>query len=311
MSKILVLGGHGFVGTNLCKSLRVTRHQVFPVSRKNGVDLKDFSSTRKCFLKIKPNAIINCAASVGSVHYVSAHQADIVNDNMLINLNCYKAAAQVCPGARIVNPIANCAYLAAAKVFREADLFKNDVHQSVYSYGHAKRMLYVLAYCYNKQYQIRSVNFLVPNLFGHGDRTDPNKVHAMDGLIIRMIQSKKRMDKEFEIWGSGKPVREWGYIDDLTRVLIMGLTIKEDLIYPINFAQNKGYSIEESARIIARMLNYQVRFVFNTKFQDGVPVKIMDDLKFRQLFPKFKFTDHEKAIGKTVKYYFSILGKKN
>lgn len=309
MSRILVLGGHGFVGRNLCMALKGSRHRVFPISRKNGVDLMDISSTRKCFLGINPDAIFNCAASVGSVHFVSRHQADILHDNMLIILNLYKAAAEVCPKARIINPIANCAYPADAEVYKETELFKNDVHESVYSYGHTKRMLYVVANCYKKQYSITSVNFLVPNLFGPGDDTDPNKVHAMDGLIIRMIKNKQKGEKKFEIWGSGKPVREWGYIDDLVKILIKGLTINQDLTYPVNFAQNKGYSIKESARLIAKVLNYKGKFVFNTNYQDGAPIKIMHDRRFRQLFPKFKFTDHEKAIRKTVKYYLSILGK--
>lgn len=161
MSKILVLGGHGFVGKNLSRALKETGHQVFPVSRTNGVDLTDFFSTRKCFLRIKPDAIFNCAASVGSLHYVSGHQADVVNENMLMILNLYKAVAEVCPKARIINPIANCAYPAKAEVYKEAELFKNDVHESVYSYGHAKRMLYVVAKCYKMQYSISSVNFLV------------------------------------------------------------------------------------------------------------------------------------------------------
>lgn len=309
MYKILVLGGHGFVGKNLCRALKSSQHQVFPVSRKNGVDLTNISSTRKCFLEIKPDAIFNCAASVGSVHFVSGHQADVVHDNMMIILNLYRAVAEVCPKVRIINPIANCAYPGDATVYKEAELFKNDVHESVYGYGHAKRMLYVLANCYKKQYLIKSVNFLVPNLFGPGDDTDPNKVHAMDGLIIRMIQSQQKGEEKFEIWGSGRPVREWGYIDDLVKILIKGMTINEDLVYPVNFAQNRGYSIKESAVLIARVLNYKGVLIFNKNYQDGAPIKIMDNHRFKLLFPKFKFTDHEKAIRTTVKYYLSILGK--
>ncbi|EKD65438.1 MAG: hypothetical protein ACD_50C00089G0002 [uncultured bacterium] len=89
------------------------------------------------------------------------------------------------------------------------------------------------------------------------------------------------------------------------------MTINQDLTYPVNFAQNKGYSIKESAKLIAEVLNYKARLVLNTNYQDGAPIKIMDDHRFRQLFPNFKFTDHGKAIRKTVKYYLSILGRSN
>lgn len=305
--KILILGGHGFMGKNLDESLKDTEHDVFPLSKRDGLDLTDYNSTKKYFIDIKPEVIINCAAHVGSLHYVTNYAADVIHDNVQMALNIYEAIKEVCPDIRIINPLSNCSYPGDANIHFEPDWWKGEVHDSVFAYGNSKRMIYVLSYCYKIQYNMKSINFLVPNAYGPGDHTDPNKTHALNGMIIRMIKAHREKRSEFEIWGTGKPIREWGYVTDVVEILKRGIDILEDLIYPINIAQNNGYSIKESAELIARAIGFKGKLVFNTKYQDGAPKKVLDDRKFRQLFPDFKFTEHEEGIRNTVEYYQTVL----
>lgn len=305
--KIIILGGYGFVGKNLVNTLNKTEQKIYPISRREGLYLTDYYSTKKYFIEIKPDAIVNCAAHVGSLHYVTTYSADVVHDNVQMALNIYRAAKEICPNVRIINPLSNCSYPGDANIHYEPDWWKGEVHDSVFSYGNSKKMIYVISKCYNKQYGIKSVNFLFPNTFGPGDYTDPNKTHALNGMIIRMIKAQRNMDKEFEIWGSGKPIREWGYIKDVVNILIEGLTIQNDLIYPVNMAQNKGYSIKESSELIAEAIGFEGKLVYNTKYQDGAPFKILDDKFFRSIFPDYEFFDHKKGIQETVKYYQDIL----
>lgn len=304
---ILILGGHGFLGGNLVNALRKTTHEVYPFSRRDGLDLMDFNRIKECFSDIKPDAIINCAAHVGGVDYVCQYAGDVIHDNVQMALNIYRAAAKVFPNARIINPLSNCSYPGDAEIHYEPDWWKGEVHDSVYSYGNSKRMIYVLSYCYKIQYGIRTINFLAPNTFGPGDYTDPSKTHALNGMIIRMIRSYRNKEEEFEVWGSGNPIREWGYVKDIVNILIKGLTIEQDLIYPVNIAQNKGYSIRASAEKIAEAIGFNGKLVFNAEHQDGAPFKILDDKKFRLLFPDYQFYDHEAGIRETVNYYNSIL----
>lgn len=305
--KILVLGGHGFIGQRLVDVLTEMRYEVFSASRSNNVDLIDYVSTIECFNKTSPDAIINCAAHVGSVHYVSNHAADIVSDNMQMALNLYKAAAKSCPTAKIINPLSNCSYPGNSEIQREQDWWAGEVHESVFSYGNTRRFIYVISRCYEKQYGIRSINFLIPNTFGPGDSIDENKTHALNGMIIRMIKAERQGDKKFEIWGTGRPIREWAYVEDVINILIEGIQTKENLVYPVNLAQKKGYTIKESAEIIADSLGFMGKLVFNTQYRDGAPVKILEDERFRKLFPNFKFYDHKKGIDNTVEYYKSVL----
>lgn len=305
--KVLILGGHGFVGTALTKALAGTGHTTVPLSRRDGVDLLDARQTKDAFAQIVPDAVVNCAAHGGSLHYVTANAATVFHDNALMTLNMYRAVREVCPNARVINPLSNCSYPGDADVQSESGWLDGAVHSSVVAYGNAKRVVQVTAHCYAMQHKIRSINFLIPNTFGPGDHIDPNKTHALNGMIIRMIKAHRKSEWSFEIWGTGSPVREWTYVTDVADVLRRGLDLTEDLTVPVNIAQHKGYSIKESAELIAKAIGYKGTLTFNPTYQDGAPKKILDDTKFRKLFPDFQFTDHEVGIRNTVEYYQSIL----
>jgi GDP-L-fucose synthase len=157
------------------------------------------------------------------------------------------------------------------------------------------------------QYGMNSFNFLIPNTFGPGDYADPNRTHALNGMIIRMIKAHRERKSEFEIWGTGKPIREWAYIEDVVKILKRALVLQKDLTYPVNIAQNKGYSIRGSAELIAKGIGYRGKLVYNTDYQDGAPKKVLDNRRFRGLFPDYKFINHEEAIRRTIRYYESVL----
>lgn len=305
--RILVLGGHGFVGKQLVAKLEEIGHKPICRSRQDGLDLRDLEATKECFEEICPDIIYHVAAHVGSLHYVAKFAGDVLYDNVQIALNIYKAAVACCPEAKIINPLSNCSYPGDANKHIEEYWWQGEVHDSVFSYGNAKRIIYVISRNFHKQYGIRSINFLVPNMFGIGDYTDPNRTHALNGMIIRMILAVRREEQQFEIWGSGKPMREWGYVKDIVHILTKGIELKNEQIYPVNIAQNRGYSIRDSAGYIARALDFRGRLVFNRGYADGAPIKVLDDKHFRRLFPDYKFCDHKKAIEETIAYYQEVL----
>ena len=304
--KVIVLGGTGFLGKFVVELLKERGHEVFSVSRHEGVDINNFEQFKSRLAEVQPEVIVNCAAHVGSVHYAMQFSADMIRDNMQIVINIFEAVRQVCPQAKIINPISNCSYPGDINIQAETDWEKGSVHESVLAYGSVRRMIYAFAHSYQRQYKINSVNWLISNAYGPGDYIDPNKVHALNGIIIRLIKAKKAGDKSFEIWGSGKPIREWVYVEDVARILVESLNIPQQ-IYPLNLAQHKGYSIEEIAKIGAEILGFEPEFVFNTKFPDGAPVKILDDKNFRELYPDFKFTALDVGIKNTIKYYEKLI----
>ena len=125
-------------------------------------------------------------------------------------------------------------------------------------------------------------------------------------MIIRMLKAKEAGDKEFVVWGTGSPVREWAYIDDFIESLVRALQLN-NISYPVNIGQEKGYSIAESAKLIKEECGFKGDIVFDTSYPDGDPVKIMSTTNFKQYFPEFDFYDHRQGISNTIKYYESKL----
>ena len=306
--KILILGGHGFLGKNVINVLQTSDHQLFSISLRDGCDLTDYNITREYFINVQPDAIINCAAKVGSLNYVTQEAAEVADVNMRMLLNIYKVAHETVPNAILLNPIANCAFPGNLESYVEADFWQGKVHQSVTAYGNTRRMQIILSECYSMQYGFRSINFLVPNMYGSGDSTDPNKAHALNALISKLVKAKKEKQKELEVWGSGVAIREWLYVEDCASIFAQTITgeYNHGLAEPLNIGQNFGLSIRELVDIIVEETQFEGEIVWNRMMPDGAPRKVMSDIRFRKVFPEFKFTNLKDGIWKTIKYYESI-----
>ena len=305
--KILILGGHGFVGKNVIKELQDKDYNIIALSRRNGFDLLDYENAKAILKEVRANVIINCAAHVGSLHYVTSYAGDVVDDNLQMFLNLYRMIKEFDCEIKVINPISNCSYPGDSNIQVESEWWNGPVHKSVWSFANTKRMWVVISECYSMQYNIKTINFLVPNAYGPGDYSDPNKTHALNGMIIRMLQVKKAKQPEFEIWGTGKPTREWIYVKDLAKMLVNAVEMNQKQIQPVNIAQNKAYSIRKTAEMIKELISYKGKLVFNTKYQDGAPIKKLDDKLFKSIYPEFTFTDIKEGIKETIKYYKNIL----
>jgi len=306
MMKAIVLGHTGFVGKNLVTFLEQNNIETVGLSR-DECDLRDYDETIQALQEhADVDVIFNCAANVGSVHYVTSYAGDVIHDNTLMALNLYRSVLMACPTAVIVNPLSNCCYANGTEIQDETKWLEGAVHPSVFSFGNFKRVLYYIAGCYNIQYGVRSVNLMFPGIYGPGDSTDPNKVHALNGMIIRMLGAIETNDEKFEIWGTGKPVREWIYIDDVCKIMHKSIDLG-DVIEPINVAQGKGFTIAETGGCIAAATGYSGELTFNTDYQDGAPVKILGMGKFATMFEGYEFSDHQEGISHTVEYYKGVL----
>ena len=157
--KIIVLGGYGFVGKSVAEELQDRAYSPTLLSRRTGFDLLDYKNTKNRLQELQPDVIINCAAHVGSLHYVTKFAADVVHDNMQMILNLYRTVSEACPMAKVINPLSNCSYPGEADVQKELEWWDGPVHNSVLSYGNTKRLLYVVSRCYEMQHNIFSINF--------------------------------------------------------------------------------------------------------------------------------------------------------
>ena len=307
--KVLILGGTGFIGKNLVNYFTkkdMLEYNVKVVSRQSGVDILNYEEISKCVSEFKPHYIFNLASHGGSLHYVKEFAADVVSDNIQMALNIYRSVKENASNCRIITPFSNCSYPGSSNTQVEENWLDGDVHPSIFSFGNSKRSIYYLSKCYYEQYGIKSINLLFANTYGPGDSCDPNHTHALNGMIIRMLQAQRNSDKEFVVWGTGSPVREWTYVDDFIKALVLAMDI-DHLEYPLNVGQGRGYSIKESANLIKDSIGFDGNIVFDTTKMDGDPVKVMSRDNFVKQFTDFDFYNHKKGIDKTVEYYKEVL----
>jgi len=302
MKNILVFGSTGFVGKNLVNRLKKENYNISTCERTSGVDLRNYSEVYKVISENNPDIIYNLASHGGSIHYVKNNAADVLYDNVMMSLNTYKAICDINKDIKVIQPFSNCSYPGNSSIQIEQEWLLGDVHPSVFSFGNSKRSIYYISKCFYEQYGINTVNLLFPNTYGPGDSVDPNHTHALNGMIIRMLDAKKKGDEKFVVWGTGSPVREWAYIDDFVEGLARAIEL-DNMVYPINIGQEKGYSIAESAAMIKEEMGYDGDIVFDTSYTDGDPVKVLGNENFKNHFPGFKFYDHRKGISNTIEYY--------
>ena len=280
------------------------KYEIHNESRRTDCDITNLSQLISKLNDINPDIIIFAAANVGSIHYVNTNAGDVAHENTQMYLNLYKAVTAVNKNILIINPISNCSYPGIIDIQHENLWWNGVIHQSVESYGTPKKMGFILSECYKKQYGIKTLNLIMANSYGENDYLDAEKTHAMNGIIMRMLKAKNSGDKEFVVWGTGTPIREWLYMPDIGRLLKEIIDNEQyDLPNPMNIGQEYGISIIDSVLKIKEMLNYDVEIIFDKTKQDGAPIKVLGSKLFNEKFPNFKFTNYDVGISNTIKYY--------
>lgn len=305
--KILVLGATGFLGRRVCQMLKKRGFEYAETSRSLGVDLTNERETRDLFDRTKPMYVLNCAALIGGVQFGYEHAAEMFRENLKMELNLLEMCRRY-EVKRLVNPIGNCAYPGIADIYRESEFWDGPLHDSVLAYGFAKKAFCVGSWAYHKQYGVDVINLIFSNMYGPGDHFDPIRSHAVGGMIQKFVDAVDENLEEVVIWGTGNPVREWLYVDDGAEAMIRALDIpsQDDII---NVGIGKGYSIKETAEIIARITGFQGNLVYDTSKLDGAPNKIMDAKRCKEVFQWIPATEYEMGLQAAIESYRELKEK--
>jgi len=159
------------------------------------------------------------------------------------------------------------------------------------------------------QHGVRSVHFLVPNMYGPHDSTDPNKAHALNALVAKFVRAQFLKESGVEVWGSGVAIREWLYAADFARVVLEVIQnpSRPGLSEPLNIGQNFGLSVRELVTEIVSATGFGGSVRYDLSMPDGAPRKVMDDRRFRKVFPEFQFTAMCDGIAAAIRYYKAAL----
>ena len=300
--KIFVAGGNGFLGRRVVKKLKEKDINFVSLSLRDGIDFRDFKQTKKLFEKEKFDAVINCAAFVGGIKFGYEKPGEIFYNNILMSTNLMEAS-RLTNVRRFINPISNCTYPGRlTKNFKEERWWDGPLHESVLVYGFVRKASWVQGWAYKKQYNFNSIHLILPNMYGPGDHFDETRSHALGALIMKFVEAKRKNQPEVIVWGTGKPVREWLYVDDGAELLIKSLEI-EPIVEPINVGVGKGISILELAELIKETVEYGGKIVLDKSKPDGAPYKTMDNTKMKKIFNWVPPTSLREGIKKTVEWY--------
>jgi GDP-L-fucose synthase len=246
------------------------------------LDLTNQSAVAEFFLKQKPDYVFMAAAKVGGIHANNSCRADFIYQNLMMEANIVHAAWQA--GVRRLQFLgSSCIYPRdCPQPIKEEYLLTGPLEQTNEPYAIAKIAGIKLCESYNRQYSTQYVSVMPTNLYGPNDNYDLNNSHVLPALIRKAHEAKVRGDKELVVWGSGKPMREFLYVDDMADacVFLMENGVADGLF---NVGTGKDVTIRELAETVMSVVGFKGRIVFNTSKPDGTPRKLLNVDRMRAL----------------------------
>jgi GDP-L-fucose synthase len=298
--RIWVAGHNGMVGSAVARCLAARGDDVLKAGR-DTLDLCQQSAVQAWLQHHRPDAIVLAAAKVGGIYANDAYPADFIYENLAIETNVIHAA-HVAGIDRLVFLGSSCIYPKfAPQPIKEDALLSGALEPTNEWYAIAKIAGIKLCQAHRKQHGRRYISVMPCNLYGPGDNFDPLNSHAMAALIRRFHEAKAADRPEVAVWGTGRPMREFLHVEDLARAVVF-LLDNYDGAEPINCGAGSDVSIATLADIIAGVVDYRGKIVFDPTKPDGTPRKLMDSSRIATLGwkPQISLQD---GIAATYRWY--------
>lgn len=305
--RIYIAGHTGLFGRCLIKKLTEQGYTNLLLVPHSELDLTDQEKTRAFFLRERPEYVFAMAGLVGGIMANRERMADFTLVNAQIAVNLIESA-QAAGVRKLLYPGSSCAYPAhAAQPITEAALLTGSLEPTNEGFAIAKILGVRLCEYYRKQYGAHFISCIPANVYGPGDHFSENNNHVIPALIQRIDKAARENLPEVEIWGSGRPKREFLYIDDAAEALIF-LMAKYDGDGPINIGRGTLTSVAELAELIKREIGYSGTLVYDTSKPDGMMERSLDISKIESMGWRAK-TSLEEGIRETYRWFRQTGGK--
>jgi GDP-L-fucose synthase len=289
--KIYVAGHRGMVGSAIIRELKNQGQTNIVVRTHAELDLTNQQEVRTFFETEKPDQVYLAAAKVGGIHANNTYPAEFIYDNLMVQANVIHEAFKV-GVQKLLFLGSSCIYPKAARQpMPEEALLSGILESTNEPYAVAKIAGIKLCESYNRQYGVDYRSVMPTNLYGVGDNYHPENSHAIPALIRRFHEAKMNKSPEVIIWGSGSPMREFLYVDDMAAASVFVMNLDKSLydqqteamLSHINVGFGSDVTIKQLAHTISEVLGYQGRISFDVTKPDGPARKLMDSSRLNSL----------------------------
>ncbi len=279
--KFLVAGQEGMVGSEIYNILKKKKKNIIECKRKD-LDFTNYKAVLKFFKKKKPNVVINAAGKVGGILDNSKYPIDYLNVNLAIGFNILNISDK-CNVKKVINIGSACIYPKETRLpIKEEYLLSSYLEKTNEAYALAKITTLKLCEYYKKFKNKDFISVQPANLYGVNDNFNLKSSHVIPALIRKFYEAKKRNDKFVKIWGNGKNMREFLYVDDLANAIIKLIDKKNKFTY-INIGSGEEVSIKELAKIIKTISKFKGHLFFDKKMPGGQKRRILSSKKIKSL----------------------------
>jgi len=300
--RVVVTGGAGFLGQVLVRQLQQKGCQQITVPRSAQFDLRKTSAIRKLYAQARPDMVIHLAAVVGGIGANRENPGKFFYDNLMMGVELMEQARQM-GIAKFVAIGTICAYPKFTPLpFKEDNLWNGYPEETNAPYGLAKKMLLVQSQAYRQQYGFNSIYLLPVNLYGPGDNFSLTSSHVVPALIRKCIDAKKRGDKQITVWGTGRATREFLYVDDAARGIILAAEKFNDS-EPVNIGAGFEISIKDLVELIVKLTKFKGEIIWDASKPDGQPRRCLDTSRAKKEFGFQAKVTFEAGLKKTIAWY--------
>jgi GDP-L-fucose synthase len=293
---VTLTGGAGFLGAAVAASLEELGAET-RIIRSADHDLRDPAAARRAVERAE--VVVHLAALVGGIGFNRRNPAPLVYDNLMIGANVFEQS-RLAGVQKLVAACTVCAYPKFTPVpFSESELWNGYPEESNAPYGLAKKMLLVLSDAYRRQYDFDSCAPIVANLYGPGDNYDLEDSHVIAAMIRKFVEARDRGTGEVVLWGSGEPSREFLYVDDAARALLLAAE-RLDTSEPVNIGTGQETRIRDLAETIRRLTGFEGEITWDASKPDGQPARSLDVRRARELLGFEAEVPLEEGLGRTI-----------
>ena len=300
--KIVLTGGAGFLGSRVLRELTkagVPKKNIFiPRSRELNLRVRE-----NCEKAVKgADVVIHLAALVGGIGFNQKNPGRLFYDNLIMGVELMEAARK--EGVEKFVALGTiCAYPKYTAVpFNEETLWNGYPEETNAPYGLAKKMLLVQAQSYRGQYDFNAIYLLPVNLYGPGDNFDPKSSHVIPALIKKVDDAQRKRERSITVWGGGKASREFLYVDDAARAIVLAAE-RYSGREPVNIGAGFEITIKELIGLIASLMGYIGEIRWDTSKPDGQPRRMLDISRAQKEFGFTASTSFKKGLAKTIAWY--------